>query len=224
MRYINDINDVKNDFGGPSLYFHNRALEECTNNPLSDKHLEYIYATLASWGMHRMGKTKTKMVDFHVFRDSILSQKKSIYELMNSRIENLNNNKESIFKELRKICFSIKVSVSDSKIVGNSKALAHILPNLVPPIDRQYTIRFFTQEGTNFVNGNGKLKAVTNFKNIEDEKEIFLIILDKTCDFTCHIIKNEDVRVDKIFNTSYPKIFDNFIISYIRRERNIIIK
>ena len=35
------------------------------------------------------------------------------------------------------------MSVAAAQIVANSKALHHLLPALVPPIDREYTFRFF---------------------------------------------------------------------------------
>lgn len=38
----------------------------------------------------------------------------------------------------------IKVSTSRTQIVAGSKFLHHVLPDLVPPIDRQYTFNFFT--------------------------------------------------------------------------------
>lgn len=46
-------------FRGPSLYFHERALAT-RHDPASLTHLEYVYATLASWGMHRMGRGGSK--------------------------------------------------------------------------------------------------------------------------------------------------------------------
>lgn len=57
-------------FRGPSLYFHLRALE--TRQSIATRtHLEYVYATLASWGMHRMGKGGSKMQSFDTFCRSI---------------------------------------------------------------------------------------------------------------------------------------------------------
>ncbi len=38
----------------------------------------------------------------------------------------------------------VKVSTSRTQIVAGSKMLHHLLPDLIPPIDRQYTFRFFT--------------------------------------------------------------------------------
>lgn len=39
---------------------------------------------------------------------------------------------------------TLDISTSQTRIVAGSKALHHVLPDLVPPIDRQYTFRFFT--------------------------------------------------------------------------------
>jgi hypothetical protein len=67
LHYYYDLSiAVMKDFGGPSVYFHIQAIKEQATNFLSDRHIEMIYATLASWGMHRMGdpdQTKAKMVE-----------------------------------------------------------------------------------------------------------------------------------------------------------------
>ena len=75
LKYYYDRSiEVVNDFGGPSVYFHTQAIQEQKENFLSDRHIEMIYATLSSWGMHRMGDpkvTKAKMVEFDDFKRSI---------------------------------------------------------------------------------------------------------------------------------------------------------
>lgn len=218
--YFNELVTVGNDFGGPSIYFHNRALEEKNKNFLNDTHIENIYATLASWGMHRMGDTTTKMVDFGNFKNSILLQKENIIKLKDLKIENLNEGKDELIEELKRICFSFQVSISNSKIVGNSKTLAHILPDLVPPIDRQYTIRFFTNEPKSANNEKGLFKNLSDFKDIDEEKKYFTHILNKTFDFVNQIKADKNITIDNKFNTSYPKIFDNFIMTYVKTEKN----
>ncbi len=56
LRYYYDLSlAVLKEFGGPSIYFHVQAIAEQGSHFLSDRHIEMIYATLASWGMHRMG-------------------------------------------------------------------------------------------------------------------------------------------------------------------------
>ena len=114
--YINDLNAIRDHFAGPSIYFHKRSLEECKKNFLNDSHIEYIYATLASWGMHRMGKTSTKMKSFIDFKNSIIQKKKELFELRNIKIENFNFDKKVLIENLMKICFSFQVSASNSKL------------------------------------------------------------------------------------------------------------
>ncbi len=42
---------------------------------------------------------------------------------------------------------AINVMTTGTSIVGNSKVFHHLLPNIVPPIDRRYTLKFlFGQE------------------------------------------------------------------------------
>ena len=59
-------------FGGPSLYFHRRALgfSGKVNAVIRN---ELIYAVLTSWGMHRMGRNGSKMQPFDVFEKSVQS-------------------------------------------------------------------------------------------------------------------------------------------------------
>ncbi len=218
--FQNNLINVGNDFGGPSLYFHKRSLEEKNKSFLSDTHIENIYATLVAWGMHRMGDTSTKMVDFDVFKNSIINQKDILITLKDYKINDLNLDRNVLIEQLKSICFSFQVSISNSKIVGNSKTLAHILPDLVPPIDRQYTIRFFTNEPRSAENTKGLFKNLSDFKNIDEEKKYFDHILIKTFDFVNHIFTDKNVILDGNFNTSYPKIFDNFIMTYVKREKN----
>src|SRR5438445_11215162 len=66
-------------FRGPSLYFHHRALQT-RQSPDALTHLEYVYATLASWGMHRMGKGGSKMQRFDIFRQSVEHLKDKVAE------------------------------------------------------------------------------------------------------------------------------------------------
>jgi hypothetical protein len=203
----------------PSVYFHYRSLEEKNKDFLSNSHIENIYATLASWGMHRMGLTSTKMVDFNCFKNSILKQKSTLLELKDIKIESCNINIVELIEQLKGICFSFHVSHSNSKIVGNSKALAHILPNLVPPIDRQHTVRFFSHEDISKGNYKGLYRNLADFKNLDEEKKYFNHILNKTFDFVNLISRDKNIILDSEFNTSYPKIFDNFIILHVKKNK-----
>ncbi len=75
-------------FGGPSVYFHVQAIREQETNFLSQRHIEMIYATLASWGMHRMGAdAKVKLQEFEVFKASILEHPDKLKSLLSTTID-----------------------------------------------------------------------------------------------------------------------------------------
>ncbi|MBN1463075.1 MAG: hypothetical protein JXQ69_06410 [Paludibacteraceae bacterium] len=196
------------DFGFPSQYFHIRAIDELNKDFLSESHIEMIYATLVSWGMHRMGKTKTKLVSYDSFKKSICKNRKELHDLKLFRIENLSLEEyERLIPRLSDICFNLRVSDSKSSLVANSKTLAHILPNLVPPIDRNYTVKFFFNKDLS--------KNPYQYK-YKEESEIFKLVLEKTFEFIVLIKNNMDIKLDNETRTSYPKLFDNSIIGFIK--------
>lgn len=153
--YVGSVTDILNQdvqchekyyavktFGGPSLYFHRRALEMAGKD--YDRCLEYIYAVLTSWGMHRMGSSGSKMQPFEVFQASMLRLREKIARAKLIRHESVT---EEDWTVLREIFGGIRVMASGTLLVGNSKVMAHLLPNIVPPIDREYTLKFLRGHG-----------------------------------------------------------------------------
>jgi hypothetical protein len=57
------------NFVGPSVYFHNKALAirrmhgTVKETLRSDDFFDCLYATLTAWGMHRMGPGNTKLIE-----------------------------------------------------------------------------------------------------------------------------------------------------------------
>jgi hypothetical protein len=107
--------------------------------------LEYVYAVLPAWGLHRMGKQAAKVCDFEPFAAAMRDCEESFDELWHLRITTVAAEEASeVARKLWEIITRLKVSTSQTRVVAGSKALHHVLPDLVPPIDRQYTFRFFT--------------------------------------------------------------------------------
>ncbi|MCK4815608.1 hypothetical protein KA005_07555, partial [bacterium] len=75
-------------FSGPSLHFHRRALEYIGSEDW-ERYLEYIYATLTSWGMHRMDG-RAKMQPFDVFATSLNLLKADVLQARQFEYENTN--------------------------------------------------------------------------------------------------------------------------------------
>ncbi len=189
-------------FRGPSLYFHHRALET-RQTPVSLTHLEYVYATLSSWGMHRMGKGGSKMQSFDTFRRSIEPLQEKIAEAQGFDFREMDGHKWSLLKEIFR---GINVMASGTSLVGNSKVMHHMLPNIVPPIDREYTLRY--------------LRGNTYIKNdLDSEWQLMKGII---ADFFMAVVSDRDfklktnkwlVRKDEYpWDTSILKIVDNLVI------------
>jgi hypothetical protein len=165
--------------------------------------------------MHKMGnpkETKAKLVEYVDFRQSILSHYKRLHEYYSIRMDSCTQEQyENYVDGLEQVYRTLKVSISEATIVAHSKTLAHILPNLIPPIDRQYTVRFFTQENRQFFTKSGKFRLVSLPKGLDAQFADF----KKYC---CRIKKLFDrsdrhlFTIDKkTFNTSFPKIMDNLL-------------
>lgn len=197
--------NVAKTFGEPAIYFHQKALEWQQKDFLGDRHLEYIYATLTAWGMQRPGKRGATMSTFDDFKKSILAVKQPLLEWKDLRIETIDYlTFKEMLSDLTDVCFSIKATTStNTRIVSCSKTLAHILPNLVCPIDKRYTMPFFD----------------AHLGNIEDERKFFEEVMETMWNFyhNPQVLKAIPVPLlSTPFFESYPKIFDNLVIAYGR--------
>ncbi|OLE37239.1 MAG: hypothetical protein AUI36_26610 [Cyanobacteria bacterium 13_1_40CM_2_61_4] len=79
--------DDSNLFTGPSRYFHFKTLtllrkhKSMAGVMQDEDFFESLYATLTAWGMHRMGDTKTKLVDFPEMVSSFREEASEICKL-----------------------------------------------------------------------------------------------------------------------------------------------
>ena len=182
-------------FYGPSLHFHLRALQA-----INEEKIEMTYALLVSWGMHRMGKGGAKMKDFSHYSNSILECLDLIDKMKSKRLENI---KVFEFDDIVNIFNKIDAMESSKKLVANSKVLAHYLPNLIAPIDRQHTLKYV---------------GFKNYIGNYSESDVFKIIhlnLYKTVTEDQNFRKKAKMCIDNAkfkWDTSFPKIIDNILI------------
>jgi hypothetical protein len=201
--------ESSNAFPGPSLYFHQRAIERRRQHDdaaslLGDtRFLEYVYAVLPAWGMHRMGKQKAKVVDFEVMVRSLRAMTESIQALWCRAISDIDVDEVvDVADEVWRVIASLRVSQSETRIVAGSKALHHVLPDLVPPIDRQYTFQFFTgQKGLQ----NGEANAFAEWFPYFAE-------IGRSCRSEIRRI----IERDGFMATSASKVIDNAIIGFMQ--------
>jgi len=203
--YVKKYYDRQKDFSNSSYYFHMRVIETIRTSRtykelFKDRiFLELVYATLSTWGLDRMDGS-ARLVEFDIFQKSILDNLSLLEKLTCYKINNLSDTEEQQVKDKLSILFdNLKVMAKKAKLVGVSKALHHLLPDLVPPIDRKYTLDFF------YGNANYGEK---------DQKEKFLAIFDKFRFISRELNLTEKDQSGQ-WDTSIPKLIDNAIIGFL---------
>jgi hypothetical protein len=203
--YLIEFNRL-NPFTGPSVYFHLKTLERLRSlgalGVFEDQYFfEVLYATLASWGMHRMGPKGAKLVEFTDFVKTLQAQKSWILDLQGLKLTQLSEKKlEVVMNKLWNILSNLKVSSTETQLIAGSKALHHLLPDLMPPIDGEHTLRFVYGYKPTYESEERK------FKN------------------TYPLLWKVGVRkrstilqwLGKGFHTSETKVIDNAIVGYVK--------
>lgn len=204
--------EAEDVFQGPSRYFHLKALERRSVAPSpaallqDERFLEYVYAVLPSWGMHRMGAQAAKVPAFDIFARALCACESQIENLWHRDITELAADKvDEVGEQLWEIIARLRSSTSGSRLVSGSKTLHHVLPALMPPIDREYTFRFFT--------GQTMLSR--------SEEASFLAWWPLLCEVGRRCA--QDVRAAtgraQVMATSPSKVIDNAIIGFRIRQR-----
>ena len=195
-------------FSGPSLYFHRQSIA-FIQSPDWEHYLEYIFATLSAWGMHRMGKGGSKMNDFDTFNKSVTSLKNEILEARDFSYTDLNVNKWEIIEQI--FC-NIDVMASETSLVGNSKVMAHLLPNLIPPIDRRYTLKYL------YNNTNIKNDLTKEWHRMECILTEFFYPLACDVNLKKKMATWNSNQNEYPWDTSHLKIIDNLLIGSFKTD------
>jgi hypothetical protein len=207
-------------FGGPCIYFHAECLSEGSKDFLSPRHIEMLYATLTAWGMHRMGdsqRTKTKLTNWERFSRSIHRNRSAIDRHRDKSMLRMSLDQYvRSLHELKQLYFDLDLTMSDSTLVVNSKAMFHLWPDYIPPIDRQYTVRFLQKGPDQWMTPKKRFRTVTLPKGKEKQFTWFIStctalkeLLDQ---IECDIVDQER----QMHNVAVPKIIDNAIVHYVR--------
>lgn len=202
-----DTFDRANLFTGPSAYFHSKTLallrqqRSVSDAILSTSFLESLYATLTAWGMHRMGPGGAKLVEFPVLVASFRKLEEPIRRISALVLEHLRSEQvESVTEEVWEVISALNIGCGETRIVAGSKALHHVLPDLVPPIDREYTLRFFF-----------------NHKSLnQGDENAFREIYPRFHRVAVACSGEIQARIGRGMNTSPTKVIDNAIVGYVR--------
>ena len=153
--------------------------------------------TLELW---RMKQRAAKLTSASVIHDSLRRHASEIGELEDERLdaETLSTTKTGDL--IWQLIDRLRISDTDARLVGTTKALHHLLPNLVVPMDREFTGAFF-----NWNNHAWQKKQERSFK---DAFQVFAEIASKA---------KPAQYVGSGWNTSPTKVIDNAIVAYCRQ-------
>lgn len=169
--------------------------------------LKTVYETVDAFGMN---SRSARMRDLDTFQESILGNTELIlklkpYELESISLEELENIREPMIS----LFSSLDVMESNARLVGVSKTLAHLLPDLIPPMDRGKVNVFFY--------GNTNLPT-----NARGETRRFWELLKKF-HFICKEVKlTRKNRKFEGFSSSIPKIIDNAIWGFLEEKKGAV--
>jgi hypothetical protein len=198
-------------FPGPSLYFHLRAIERrrehATVSSLleDDLFLEYVYAVLPAWGMHRMGPQTAKVGDFAKITAALRETADALQQLWPLRVTMLGGQEACAAAQIAwDVIAYVKVSTSRTQIVAGSKFLHHLLPDLIPPIDRRYTFTFFTGQ-----------------RAVASDRDAFLGWFPRLADIgaRCREPIDEAIFRGGFMATGEAKVIDNAIMGFIQQRQ-----
>ena len=108
-----------------------------------------------------------------------------------------------ISEELWQLIYNLDIVENEAKLVSGSKALHHLLPDLVVPMDRAYTQKFFGWHNPEFQ---------------YSQKRCFTEALSAFTDIAARV-KSEKF-VGNGWNSSRTKVIDNALIGMVCREKH----
>ena len=197
-------------------YLYNLILKEHIDNKcINIKNrcfIDLIWATLDAWNMN---SRSAKLADIEDFKKNLIDNTEAteaIESLKKYSIEDLsekNDKSKGIFEQLKTLFNMLKLTDTDTKLVTFSKTMHFLLPNLIVPIDRKYTLKFFELN----IN-NAKDEEFDHFTNIESAFGLF----------ASEVNLDDFVSKNSKWCKYKTKIIDNIIIGYVKKEQNNIIE
>lgn len=105
-----------------------------------DEFIALLRATLRAWGI---GVRGSKMVDERAFATGLAEEVAALHELEALSIEAEDLDSSMTASMVYGLITTLPIVTTRAKVVAGTKTLHHLLPNLVPPIDRAWTGEFF---------------------------------------------------------------------------------
>ena len=202
--FVSCLNATKNNYSrySPENYLYRKIASYKFIDKFSDEFLELLYVTLSvEFKNQKLGKLK----DFSIFAESIKKHQENFKELSPLKLRDLDEWDWEECREILEDLFSdLELVNGKSSVIAFSKVLHFMLPNLIVPIDRKNTMRFFYG------------KKYSCFKSLENQYQTFWNLETVFSEF----VKRNRVSqyIDDTCNLNIPKILDNAIIGKLLQD------
>jgi hypothetical protein len=105
-----------------------------------DRFTELLYGTLQAWGI---GRRASRLVPLDEFRRRLTARAAELRYLEGLHLEDPSTDAVDVSAKLDHLIDEFGVVDNRARIVAGTKTLHHLLPDLVPPMDRAWTGAFF---------------------------------------------------------------------------------
>lgn len=192
------------------LVLHERLIKQtktCFSTPSeaadNDAFLADLYDILTAWYGSRAWWLKHFDDRFRVAVKNAAAQLDYLKDL---RVENVGPTQvECITDTLWRVIQNLSITRGKAKIVSGTKAIHHLVPDLIPPMDVRYTGKFFWKH--------------REIGQALRQQSIFRLIFCFFVDLARYVRTNSAFMrcVGTGFHTSLPKALDNAIIGFVDR-------
>jgi len=164
-----------------------------------DRFMRTLYSTLGSWGI---GSRASRLVPFDHFVTELRRWSRPLADLDELTIDEPGLPVDATGDDLWRLIDGIHLVDNQARIVALSKALHHILPDLLPPIDRMYTQEFFGFHNPEFQYGQQRTFGEIWTHYVEIARAV-----------------GPASYVGSGWRTSRSKVIDNAIVAFVHRSR-----
>lgn len=189
------------------LIAQHRKIADLNTQVASDAFLQKVYATLGKWDMNKRG---ARLVDLSTMRDSIRFHREYLSKLYKYRLEKLSEEDiQELLKQLKVLFCGLKIMATKRRIVGVSKALHFLLPDLVMPVDSTNTMLAFY--------GYNRYDDST-----EKEFKTYSDIFEKSYTIAKRLKLTESDVDGWRWSCSVPKLIDNAIFGFFIKVKDLM--
>ena len=169
----------------------------------SEAFLTDLYDILKAW----YGNRSRWLIDFGGFKIAVKHAAAQLDSLKGLRVESVGPTHVGCINDtLWRVIQTLIITRGKARIVSGTKAIHHLVPDLIPPMDVRYTGRFFWK--------------LSEIGQAARQQAVFRLIFRASYDLAQCVSTNSAFMacVGTGFHTSLPKALDNAIIGLVDRK------